>query len=330
MKREIIESVFDEVIDNFNVKCSPSKSPSVTGGFGEHAEKFGLKVLKPDHSGSAFTLYDEKNDVYLDFSNAFINQNIIDVNNNGEKSINLEDIFKGYDSLPVKVKKRMGLIKFHHFIEGENGVNKGTRAWSTFIDADAGMVNTITIPDYFFTKYNSGDGNYERVLAHEAMHNYDYKKPTKNTLGLLDDFFHHKNMDWQDRVKLFNNYIQATGKNKFTKTYGFYDKAKSANEDYLKKNGSNNSQSVNRSSDYGGTLPYEDFAEAGSMVLVGLHNPDNPNATVLFNGRSMQFREWVTVHPYQTQALAKELFGEDLSVDDVLGMGVSTPLVPSS
>ena len=341
MKKEIISNIIDEAINKYHptlnelkTKCSPSKSKTVIAGFQEQSAQHGLKFLTPDESGSAFTLYDEKNDTYLDFSNAFINKNIIDVKNNGDKYINLEDIFKGYEQLPTKVKKKIGLIKYHSYDEKE--VGDGTEAWAKFIDEQSKTVGTITIPDYFFTKYNNkgknGADNYEFVLAHEAMHNYDYKRPTKKTFDLLNRYFNGGYVEWQDRYKLFTNYIDATGKNKYTKTYGMFEKATQDNLDYLRNNNVNHDKSirVNRSSDYGFSKKTEDFAEAGAMVMTGLHNPDNPNATVKYNNRIMQFREWVTIHPYQTQALAKELYGEKYSIDEILDLGESTPIVPTS
>ena len=339
MKKEIISNIIDEAINKYHptlnelkTKCSPSKSKTVIASFQEQSAQHDLKFLTPDESGSAFTLYDEKNDTYLDFSNAFINKNIIDVKNNGDKYINLEDIFKGYEQLPTKVKKKIGLIKYHSYDEKEMG--DGTEAWSRFIDHESKTVGTITMPDYFFTKYhnNKNGDNYDNVLAHEAMHNYDYKRPTKKTFDLLNQYFEGKTLNWDDRKKIFVNYIDATGANKFTKTYGMFETVKQDNLEYLWNNNVNHDRAINlnRSSDYGGSKLTEDFAEAGRMVITGLHNPDNPKSTVLYNGRVMQFREWVTIHPYQTQALAKELYGEKYSIDEILDLGESTPIVPTS
>ena len=66
------------------------------------------------------------------------------------------------------------------------------------------------------------------------------------------------------------------------------------------------------------------------MIITGYRNPDNPNATVRYNNRPMQFKEWITVHPYQAQYLIKELYGEEVSIQDLQKMGTSTPLVPKS
>lgn len=352
MNKKTITTIIDEIIlknkisdviqDNITIdsevdeKCSKSKQKGVIRAFQTQSEMHGLKFLTPDESGSAFTLYDNKNDVYLDFSNAFINKDIIDIKNNGEKEINLEDIFRGYDNLPDKVKKKMGLIKFHHLVEGRN-VKKGTEAFSLYIDEDAKTVGTITIPDYFFTKYNGkgkgGADNYENVLAHEAMHNYDYKKPSDKSFDLINNYFNGNYIEWSDRKKLFKNYIFADGEDKYTKTYSdSWNKAIENNEKYLKDNGVPVSKASRRNtaSDYGKTEATENYAEAGMMVITGLHNPDNPNATVRYNNRIMGFREWVTIHPYQTQQLAKELYGENWSIDDILKLGSSTPLVPTS
>lgn len=338
MNKDIISNIFDNVISNykekeFTVKCKPSEAPTNVRAFTEVSEKYNLKMLKPDESGSAFTLYDDKNDVYLDFSNAFMNNNIIDVKNNGEKEINLEEIIQGYDKLPTKVKKKIGLIKYHHLVEGED-ISDGTEAFSRYIDTESKTVGTITMPDYFFKKYNKSndEDSYERVLAHEAMHNYDYKRPTGKTFDLINKYFNGESIDWQDRYKLFTKYIDATGKDKFSKTYGMFEKVRQDNLEYLWNNNVNHNKAItlNRSSDYGGSKPTEDFAEAGSMVITGLHNPNNPNATVKYNNRKMQFREWVTIHPYQTQALAKELYGETYIIDEILKLGTSTPIVPTS
>lgn len=351
MNKKTITTIIDEIIlknkisdviqDNITIdsevdeKCSKSKQKGVIRAFQSQSEMHGLTFLTPDESGSAFTLYDNKNDVYLDFSNAFINKDIIDVKNNGEKEINLEDIFRGYDSLPDKVKKKIGLIKFHHLREGKD-VKKGTEAFSRYFDHDAKTVGTITMPDYFFTKYNGkgkvGADNYENVLAHEAMHNYDYKKPSNKTFDLINSYFNNT-LGWEEKKNILKNYVLADGADKYTKTYsGSWNKAIADNEQYLKDNGVpvGKASMRNRASDYGGEKRTENYAEAGMMVITGLHNPDNPNATVCYNGRKMGFREWVTIHPYQTQQLAKELYGENWSIDDILKLGSSTPLVPTS
>ena len=333
MNKDIIKQVIEHIINNHNnkfiSKCNPNSIKQNIIGFNEVSEKYGLTVLKPDQSGSAFTLYDHKNDVYLDFSNAFMRGNIIDVKNNGDKEINLEDIIRGYDNLPVKVKKKIGLIKYHHLVEGDD-VSEGTEAFSRFIDTESNTVGTITMPDYFFTKYNGRGGvdAYDFVLAHEAMHNYDYKRPSKKTFDLLNKYFNGEYIEYQDRYKLYTNYIDAWGDKKFTKSNGFYETAVRNNSNYIYDAGG--SATINRASDYGRVKQSEDFAEAGAMIITGYKNPDNPYSVVKFNNRNMQFREWVTVHPYQAQALIKELYGDKLSINEVLKLGVSTLLIPTS
>ena len=94
----ILDNIYIE--DDLNIKCSVSSRASTIRAFQEYGEKYGLTTLKPDESGSAFTLYDHKHDTYLDFSKAFVNKNIIDIHNNGEKEINLEEIFRVYADLP--------------------------------------------------------------------------------------------------------------------------------------------------------------------------------------------------------------------------------------
>ena len=63
MNIEIITQAFDNAINkNISLKCNPSDIKQNQRGFQEAADKYNLTFLNPDESGSAFTLYDHKND----------------------------------------------------------------------------------------------------------------------------------------------------------------------------------------------------------------------------------------------------------------------------
>ena len=60
------------------------------------------------------------------------------------------------------------------------------------------------------------------------------------------------------------------------------------------------------------------------MIILGLHNPNNPKAVVRWDGETMQYREWIKLHPYKAQYLAKEIFGEDISIETLLAQSENT------
>ncbi len=317
------------ISDDLNVKCSIRNRKSVITSFHQHAQMYGLEMLDTDESGIAFELYDKKHDTTLRFTNKFIEENLIDYKNQGKKSINLEDIFRAYDELPDVNKDAVHGIKF---LYGNNiAEDDGVMGWSQFLTDDFDF-NQIGIPHYLFNHTEEIGNNYERVLAHESAHCRDYpqisdkmKKSLQKTKEGTGDMIDTLNvMDLTLKSKILTE--------KFTETYGGYKDSVSNNARYLQQNGVSPTNSVyrNKSSDYGATKDWEDYAEASSMVITGYRNPDNPNATVRYNGRAMQYREWVTVHPYQAQYLIKDLFGVNVGVDEILKVGKSTPLVPDS
>lgn len=315
--------------DELNVKCSVWNRKSVITSFHQHADMYGLDMLDTDESGIAFELYDKEHDTTLKFTKKFIEENLIDYRNKSRKTINLEDVFSAYDELPDVNKDAVNGIKF--LFGNDMAEDDGVMGWSQFMNEDLEF-NQIGIPHYLFNHTNDWGNNYERVLAHESAHCRDYMELTneqKQSVQRTKD----GTGDLGDTINVMELKLKSMlPTDKFTETYGGYGDSVTKNAQYLQKNGVSPSASVtrNKSSDYGSTKDWEDYAEASSMVITGFRNPDNPNATVLYNGRPMQYREWVTVHPYQAQYLIKDLYGVDVSVDELLREGKSTPLVPNS
>lgn len=316
------------ISDDLNVKCSIWNRKSVITSFHQHAQMYGLDMLDTDDSGIAFELYDKEHDTKLRFTKKFIEENLIDYKNQGKKTINLEDIFSAYNELPDVNKSAVNVIKY--LFGNDMAEDEGVMGWSQFMSEDLNF-NQIGIPHYLFNHTNDTGNNYERVLAHESAHCRDYMQLTE---GQKESIQKTKDGtgDLSDTINVMELKLKSMmPKEKFRETYGGYSDSVTNNARYLQQNGVSPSASVsrNKSSDYG-FKDWEDYAEASSMVITGYRNPDNPNATVRYNGRAMQYREWVTVHPYQAQYLIKDLFGVNVSIDEILQVGKSTPLVPSS
>ena len=76
----------------------------------------------------------------------------------------------------------MNLIRY---IQGsDEDKSKRHCGWSGFLDKRYSYVSYTMIPHYIFERKNGQVGNYEKVLAHEGTHNYDYpqffSKPNQN------------------------------------------------------------------------------------------------------------------------------------------------------
>ena len=329
--KDIIEEniTIHPLLEDLNVKCSIWNRKSVITSFNQHAQMYGLEMLDTDESGIAFELYDKKHDTTLRFTKKFIEQNLLDYKNQGKKEINLQDIFNAYEQLPETNKNAVNVIKY--LFGNDMAKDEGVMGWSQFLSDDLDF-NQIGIPHYLFTHMNDTGNNYERVLAHETAHCNDYPKlsdemktsiqKTKNGTGDISDTLNVMELTLKSKITT----------EKYTETYGGYADSVTNNIKYLQDMGVPISSSAfrNRSSDYGANKDWEDYAEACSMIITGHNNPDNPNATVKYNGRAMQYREWITVHPYQAQYLIKKLYGEDVSIQDLQKIGTSTSVVPNS
>lgn len=323
MDKNIIEYTFNQVFKKYATKCHSTTKRNIQA-LTVASQKYGLLEVTGDTSGSMKIYKDEKNDTIFDFTNAFVDKDIIDFTNSGQKKIDLEKIFEAYENLPTKVKKDTHIIKFSveddRYIED---VLNGAIAWSGFIDPIYNETKTVIIPSSSFDKYLTKDGEYslERVIAHEGMHCHDYPHPTKKTMNLINQYLHETEtgnaLDWNDRMKVFK-YIEANGKKKFTKTFGYYQEAVQKNKRFISENGLD--PTINKASDYGARDIVEDYAEAGSMIICGYKNPDNPNAVITINGEKVPYRNWVATHPYQAQALIKDLFGDKVSIKELNNM----------
>lgn len=344
MNRNDIEEVLDIILhkQGFTIKCSKvSTRSSVEKAFHNVAEKYGL-TLKANNknlpklqgnnddlnSNIVFTLTDEKHHTRLEFTERFLEDNFIafsEKGNHKNHTITLDEIIGGYDKLPDRNKDSVNLIKFFN----RGGMSEESKlASSQFTSTMDKEMNVINIPNYYFTKYNpTGEGwdNYEFVLAHESMHCLDYIKVNDKTYDLIQKFFNGEYLEYTDTKKVFD-YIQGGDSKIMTKSNGKYLQSWGKNEDYLIEHKVNESRldSLNKASDYGSTRISEDFAEAGAMVTLGFHNPDNPKAVVRWNGGEMQYREWIKLHPYKAQYLVKQIYGENVSIDTLLGQGVDT------
>lgn len=342
MKKEIIEKIFDEAI----TKCGRvSTRASVEKAFHKIAEKYGFGIKKqgiqetdypkPANDGlnydPVYTLYDKKHNTELVFTEKFLDDNQVAYNpqgNHTNHSITLDEIIDGYLKLPTNNKDSVNKILFKYLGDKEDeNVDTNTLAFSNFTDVSANEMNVITVPSYYFDVYNpTGNDwdNYDFLLAHESMHCLDYLRLSEREYNI-----NKKEVTTHDltptEYKIWYQ-LNAFPRNIMDKSNGSYQKAITDNINYLKDNEVANYRlpHLNSASTYGATDVSEDFAEAGAMVMLGFHNPDNLRAVVRWDGATMQYREWIKLHPYKAQYLIKELYGEDVSVDTLLGQSVNT------
>lgn len=332
MNKDLISDVFDRIIfrnkliPDINVKCSPSSRESYVKSFRKYGESFGLRMIPNSDDDTVFTFMDEEHGTLLKFGKTFINRDNIDIYDEDKKSINITDVFEAYMNLPDDNKDSVNIINFTTRLD--KNVEEDTMAYSEFISPMNRETNVITIPDYLFNSDSIGI-NYERTLAHESMHCKNYPKIDEGThesiVNVLNggrepsDILTFMEYNLRSKLELFEN-----NNSDFTVSV-------SDNLNYLQEKNTLSSRKdindLNKSSDYGDSVLFEDYAEAGSMVITGWRNPDNLNSVVKYDGRSVQFREWITIHPYQTKVLVKELYGEDVSIDTILGMGISSEYV---
>ena len=344
MNRNVIEEVFDEVINKFSLKCSRvSRRASVEKAFYNISNKYGLKLekheiqetiySKPLNDGlnydPVYTLTDKEHNTQLIFTEKFLDDNIISFTPQGNHKnhhISLEEIIQGYMNLPSNNKDSVNMVLFKYLGEKDTDFeNTGILAYSTFEDVSAKEMNTITIPSYYFRQYNpTGDGwdNYDFLISHESMHCLDYIRVSgeeynlrKNKLNLQDltPTEYKLWLELQGGVTKTNIMSKSENPNE-------YGSVITNNSNYLSENkvNSNRLPQLNKASDYGASKISEDYAEAGAMVMLGYKNPSNPKAVVRWNGETMQYREWIKLHPYQAQYLVKQVYGENVSIDILL------------
>ena len=197
VSRNIIENVFDDVISNFNGKCSHEGATSSSGviyGKGEKpkyelidggltkellntiaddmAERWGLEVSidskgNREVSKTKFSLWDDNHKTLIRLNKMIKHQDWIDfTNGNGmfSSSYTLDDVLRYYNDLPELAKTRMGAVLF----ETTSGSSFNRMYHGTY-----GIANTIEISDMCYG--NNGTNvpsqyHLKQVMGHEAGH----------------------------------------------------------------------------------------------------------------------------------------------------------------
>lgn len=349
MDRSIIEKTIDHLLHLKGVtvvKCKPSYRPHVLKVLQEYADKYGYNIQtykdKSIYNKDALaTLYDPVHNTMIEFNKDFINNNNIDWNNTDKKKINIEDIFNAYETLPDKCKDSMGLLK--HTTEDDYDIfGNEALGWSSIYEQKDNTFNVVNIPSSFLENYTGENINYDFLLAHESMHCVDFHKFTQEEMDLIvhikNEFEHSRETGEDPNItdeeieaynkvrgilhnEFTNSSISITGEQDDNRFFtAMHDNAVYINGGLpdFSKGEHWGDLSDNKASDYGVADPREDYAEFGAMVITGLHNKDNPESRVQFNGEWMQYREWEKLHPYQVQYFAKELYDEDINVEDIV------------
>ena len=354
VSKEIIKKSFEEVIRN----KSTLYSKYTFSKFQEIADKYGFKLSTYKDKGnfrknSAFVLYDEKHYTCLDFSKEFLEQKVLALGDKDkEGKLKLEELIKGYDQLPEKNKDSVNLIKYEYEEYQERArklgwANNGL-AWSQIYSKQDEELNVITIPSYTLREYgNNGMNNYEIILAHESMHCLDYKKFDDVDKKYIYEYLKGKhqyegilentpiNEEYYEKGKKLLAPTEDGRSYKFQYSYGVLNPSEARqgyvdaihnNQEYnyntyvkpIAPYDDNYAKALTIASDYGNASAHENFAEYGAMIIMGLHNPDNPKAVIKKGHEEVSYREWVSTHPYMVQYFAKELYGETISIEDIL------------
>lgn len=344
MNKKIIESIFDRVINDFTIKCGRvSTRESVGNAFKRVSEKYGLSLKKYTvdredskkydndrvHYDIVYSLYDKGHNTKINFTEKFLDDNTIAFNprgNHKNHNISLDEIIEGYIRLPDNNKKHVNQIIFKNWGTVDDK-DKDIIGYSKFEDSSAKDMNTISIlSQYFKNKNPTGDGwdNYDFVLAHESTHCLDFREVSEEEYNVRMKYLNMKNYpnDIDTILKEHNNLKKIeTTKSGLSQGYPYY-----RNQDYLKEVGFKIDDAVQlkKASDYGTVSDTEDFADTGAMIINGYYTPDNPKAIVRWNGGTMQYREWIKLHPYTGQYLVKLIYDEDVSIDTLLSQGIDT------
>lgn len=192
----------------------------------------------------------------------------------------------------------------------------------------------LTYPPLLEEQIDNGE-TYEFTLAHESMHCNDYHKFTEEEMNIYSkvkmSYANGEPLNFSDndqevfkRVSnlIHNDYMQMDNSVGGGENEAYFtclrDNAIFLNGGEPSSSSGWGDLSDNKASDYGVMDIREDYAEYGGMVITGLHNPSNPNSRVEFNGEYMQYEEWSKLHPYQVQYFAKELYDEDISIEDII------------
>ena len=315
MNKKIIETIFESILSNTINKCF-YQNKFVRQAFEDCAEKYGLEIVDNEDNKIAYTLKDYKHNVTLEFSKQFINEQILDFKNEDKNKYPLNTVFKVYDGLPDKIKHNMNLIRY--VLGSDDDKRKGQCAWSNFLDEDYNYVSYTIVPHYIFKRKNGQLGNYEKVLAHEGTHNYDYYQLDEKTFKAVSDYL---NLDFMNNNPSIFNKTYDKFKDKFEKSNSEkYTEANKKNNEYLIKKGIPRDEIANVTfvSDHAIDGTSEEYADVGAMVITGFYNPNNPNSVVELNGRPVQYKEWIVNYPYLAQYMVKEVFDEDVSIDYLL------------
>ena len=321
MNREIINTIFDKIIskeDTIKIKCKPSDGKRLNEAYDLYAQKIGLKITTNDNSEIHKLYTDDKFNATIEFTKDFIDENIVDIKNTDKKLINIKEIYNAYNNLPDKLKEKINTIRF---VKGDEYDEKnGIGGWSKFLDEKILDVSGMYIPHYIFYHDDKILGNYEMIIAHEAMHNYDYPNLDKKTFEQIKNAF-SDNPSIENLLKLSALQKKYSLEETHINTHSTYKEVVEKNKAYLLQQGMGKdidelNYASKHAKDYGLS---EDYADAGAIIILGYKNPDNPNAVLINTDKQIvQYREWIKTHPYQAQYMVKELFDEDVSIEYLL------------
>ena len=361
INKEVIANIIEEAIkhnyitqetssENVDSKCTVSNRPAFKEAIQQYAQTNGLDIKFGGRGEDiGVTLTDTKNNTQIKFSKEFLNKDLIDYKNEGNKAMNLEDVIQSYTDLPDPLKKDTNQILFD-----DEEIPSATGEWiygiSRWLDPTLKDTNTVHISPILFDG-SSDNPSLSFVLGHEMAHCHDYKKiPPKEKESLvqaLDNIYNKGIPPKEDEIKLLGKYNKILGTGEyFMRSSNSYADAQMNNrkmiadeymngnmgqlvatpEDKMVPDGVYWSLNVmNSSSMYGlatGSV-HEDYADACAIITSG-HS--NPQTTINYCDHQVSYGDWVATHPYQAQYFFKELYGENYTIEELMTWGESNIL----
>lgn len=343
INKEIITQILEEAIQTHNShnvkevkvevegKCTVSNRPQFKEAIRNIAYTKGLQITFGGRGEEiSVSLYDKQNNTRIDFTKKFLDMNLIDYNNNDtEGKTNLEDVISAYTSLPDKMKKKVNLLEFNEEpLENDGGLVYGQSSW---IDPYHNEFSTVEINPNVFTDKDSPSLAF--IMGHEVGHCYDYQPIPSKDKEVLTNLM-NGNVSSPSDFEVMKKYAKMNeSEDKFLHSPYSYGDAQEQNKNWLYDKygdlpkvplvdgGSIDPYDLlNMSSNYGYLTGDngEDYAEACGIIISG-HS--NPQSTVEWANVDLSYNDWVATHPYQAQYLLKDLYGENHTIEELIGWG---------